>query len=322
MLAQAGRQVGARRVDRRLHVARRAVDVAAEPELQGDAGRADRAREVISVTSAMTPRWRSSGVADGRRHRLGAGARHLREHRDRREIDLRQRRYRQLEEREQPGQRNADRQQRRRDRPPMNGADRLTGCRPPPRLRSPPKPAAHGAAEPVEAEIDDRRREQGQQLAQDQAADDRHPERMAQLRAGAAAEHQRQCAEHRRDRRHHDRPEAQQRGLVDRLARRLALVALRVEREVDDHDAVLLDDADQEDDADDRDDAEIAAVEHQRQQRADPGRRQGREDRDRVDVALVQHPQHDVDRDDRGDDQHQLVAERRLKGQRRALEAR
>ncbi len=42
--SQAGRQIGARRVDRRLHVARRAVDVAAQAELQGDAGRADGAR--------------------------------------------------------------------------------------------------------------------------------------------------------------------------------------------------------------------------------------------------------------------------------------
>ncbi len=43
-----------------------------------------------------------------------------------------------------------------------------------------------------------------------------------------------------------------------------------------------------------RDDAEIVAGEHQREQRADAGRRQRRQDRDRVDVALVEHAQHDV----------------------------
>ena len=64
-------------------------------------------------------------------------------------------------------------------------------------------------------------------------------------------EHQRQRAEHRGHGRHHDRPEAQQAGLIDRLARRLALVALGLEREVDHHDGVLLDDADQQNDADD-----------------------------------------------------------------------
>ena len=65
---------------------------------------------------------------------------------------------------------------------------------------------------------------------------------------------------------------------------------------------------------------EIAAVDHQRQQRSDTGRRQGRKDRDRVDKALVEHAQHDVHRDDRRDDQDELVAECRLKRQRRALE--
>ena len=74
--AAGGRQVGARGVDRRLHVARGAVDVAVEVELQRDARRADASScEVISVTSAIWPRCRSSGVGDARRHRLRAGAR-------------------------------------------------------------------------------------------------------------------------------------------------------------------------------------------------------------------------------------------------------
>ena len=71
-------------------------------------------------------------------------------------------------------------------------------------------------------------------------------------------EHQRQRAEHRRHRRHQDRPQTQKAGLVDRFARRQALAALRLEREVDHHDRVLLDDADQQHDADDADDVEPA----------------------------------------------------------------
>ena len=144
---------------------------------------------------------------------------------------------------------------------------------------------------------------------------------MAQLGADAAAEHQRQRAEQRGHRRHHDRPEAQQARLVDRVARRLAFLALGVEREVDHHDRVLLDDADQQDDADDRDDAEVVAGDDQREQRADAGRRQRRQDRDRVDVALVQHAEHDVHRDDRGEDQPAAVGERACERERRALEA-
>ena len=53
--------------------------------------------------------------------------------------------------------------------------------------------------------------------------------------------------------------------------------ALGFECEVDNHDAVLLDDADQQDDADDGDDVEVLAEEAQRQQRADTGGRQGGE---------------------------------------------
>src|SRR5579862_4513597 len=55
--------------------------------------------------------------------------------------------------------------------------------------------AAQAARQPVETEIDHRRREQGEELTHDQAADDRDAERMAQLRAGAGADHQRQRAE-------------------------------------------------------------------------------------------------------------------------------
>src|ERR1700691_5530496 len=42
----------------------------------------------------------------------------------------------------------------------------------------------------VEIEIDDRGREQSQRLADEQAADHRVAERLAQLRAGAVTEHQ------------------------------------------------------------------------------------------------------------------------------------
>ena len=61
---QVRRQLAARRVDRRLHVARGAVDVAVEVELQRDrASSPSELVEVISVTPAMRPSARSSGVA-------------------------------------------------------------------------------------------------------------------------------------------------------------------------------------------------------------------------------------------------------------------
>ena len=57
-------------------------------------------------------------------------------------------------------------------------------------------------------------------------------------------------------------------GSVDRA---LPLLALRLQGEVDHHDGVLLDDADEQDDADQGDHAEVVAEQHQRQQRADAG---------------------------------------------------
>ena len=119
-------------------------------------------------------------------------------------------------------------------------------------------------AEAVEIEIDDRRGEEREHLADDQAADDGDAERAAQFGAGAGAERQGQAAEQRRHGGHHDGAEAQQAGLVDRvLGRSCAVVALGLEGEVDHHDGVLLDDADEQDDADQGDDAEIGAGEQQ-----------------------------------------------------------
>ena len=128
-------------------------------------------------------------------------------------------------------------------------------------------------------------------------------QRLAQLGAGAAAQHQRQAAQDRAHRRHHDRTEAQDAGLVDRLLGRQVALALGAQREVHHHDAVLLDDADQHDDADQRDHAEIEAEQQQHQQRADAGRRQRRQDGQRVDEALVEHAQDQVDDRQRGGDQ-------------------
>ena len=130
------------------------------------------------------------------------------------------------------------------------------------------------------------------------------------------------AAKQRRHRRHHDRAEPQQRRLVDGLFGRLSVLALRLEREVDHHDRVLLHDADEQHDADERDDAEVVARGDEREDRADAGRRQGRKNRERVDEALVEHAQHDVDRHDRRQDQPAFVRERSLEGERRALEAR
>src|SRR5208337_1146965 len=101
-----------------------------------------------------------------------------------------------------------------------------------------------------------------------------------------------------------------------------ALVALGGDGEVDHHDAVLLDDADQEDRADQRDEAELVAEQHQRRERAEARRRQGRENRQRVDEALVEHAQDQIDADERREDQERHAGQRILERLGVALERR
>ena len=310
--------------DRRLHVARGAVDVPVDTEGQLNirGSHAARGGHVIDVGYGAQMPLQRRGHGAG--HDLGAGARQLRRDEDRGDVDARQRRDRQQLKATAPAQRHAGRQQDGGHRPAderrgdVHGAgSRRHGSagRAPLRRRT---PDARGDA--VERQVDHRRREQGQHLAHQQAADDADAERMAQLRSRAGAEHQRQGAEDRRHGGHQDRPEAQQAGLVDGLARRHALVALGVDREVDHQDRVLLHDADQQDDADQRDDRQVVPGQHQRQQRADAGRGQRREDRDRVDEALVQHAEHDVHDQHRRQQQQQFVGQVVAEGQRRALE--
>ena len=61
--------------------------------------------------------------------------------------------------------------------------------------------------------------------------------------------------------------------------------------------------------------------EQQGDERAHPGRRQGGEDGDGMDVALIQDPQHDVDRQQRRQDQERFVGQRGLEGLGGAQEA-
>ena len=85
--------------------------------------------------------------------------------------------------------------------------------------------------------------------------------------------------------------------------------------------AFFLHDADEQDDADERDDAEVHVEEHEREHGADAGGGQRGENGDGMDVALVEHAEHDVDGDERGEDEERLVGERGFKGRGCALEA-
>ncbi len=126
-------------------------------------------------------------------------------------------------------------------------------------------------------------------MSENQADDDGDAQRTAQFRTHARAERERQATEQRSHRGHHDGPETKQARFVDGIQRRLPFLALGLQREVDHHDGVFLDDADEQDDADQRDDAELRPAKKQRENGANAGGRERRENRDRVNVALVQH---------------------------------
>ena len=166
-----------------------------------------------------------------------------------------------------------------------------------------PHPGLRGGAASVppavEGEINDRCGEQSEQLAHDQAAHDGDAQRTPELGSRAVAQHQRQRTEQRRHGGHQDRPKPQERCPGDRLARREALLALRVQGEIDHHDGVFLDDADQQDDADDAEHVQIVAGDDQSQHGADACRRERRKNGDRMDEALVEDAEHDVHGDDR-----------------------
>ncbi len=114
--AQGGRKVGSRGIDRGLHFACRAVDVALEIELQRDARGAVAAvrGDLVDTRDHAEAAFQRRGHAAG--HGLRARTRQARLHEDDGEVHLRQRRHGQHEERGHAGQCDADGEQDRGDR--------------------------------------------------------------------------------------------------------------------------------------------------------------------------------------------------------------
>src|SRR5579863_4953711 len=182
-------------------------------------------------------------------------------------------------------------------------------------------PPRESASETIEVNVDDGRGVKSQDLADQKTTDNRNAERLTQFRADAGTQRERQSAEQRGHGRHHDGTEAEQAGLIDGVDGILAFLALGFEGEVDHHDGVFLDDADQQDDADEGDDAELRPADDQRENRADARGRQRGKDRDRMNVAFIENPEDDVDRDDGREDQERFIGQRGLEGGCRALKS-
>src|SRR6266436_5731862 len=83
----------------------------------------------------------------------------------------------------------------------------------------------------IHINVNDRRGEECEHLAEDQSADDGDTQGTAQLRANASAKSKRESAEECGHGGHHDGAKAQQAGLVDGFDRTLAFQALRLHSE-------------------------------------------------------------------------------------------
>src|SRR5713226_3712625 len=169
--------------------------------------------------------------------------------------------------------------------------------------------AGESLGQPVKPQIHDWGCVESEQLAYEQSADNRDSERVAQFGARAATEGERQSGEQCGHGGHHDRTETKQTRLVDGFFGRFVFDTFGLEREVDHHD-----------DTDERDDAEIVAGKQQRENCADAGRGQRGKNRDGMNVALIEHSQHDVNGDDRGQNEPGLTRKRIVKGSRGSLE--
>ena len=98
------------------------------------------------------------------------------------------------------------------------------------------------------------------------------------------------------------------------------MVALRIQREIDHHNAVLFDNADQKHETDDGNDAEILAEKDKREKSPNTGRRKRGKNRDRMDEALIQDAEDDVNGNESGEDEQRHVGQRISEGCGGALE--
>ena len=143
--AQARRQIGVRRVDRSLNIARRAVDVAVEVELKRDSRASDGARRRHFGDGGDAAECALKRTCDAGGDRVGTCPGQRRLHGDRREIDFRQWRNGQSEEGEGAGERNSDGDQSGRHRPRDEGRGKVHSALSPARAPAGGRPRRRAA---------------------------------------------------------------------------------------------------------------------------------------------------------------------------------
>src|SRR6185312_5867428 len=129
-------------------------------------------------------------------------------------------------------------------------------------------------AEAIQVDVDDWRGVEGEDLAEDQAADNGNAEGAAEFGTDACPEGQGQSAEERGHGGHDDGAEAEAARFDDGLIGGETAPPFGVERKVDHENGVFLDDADEQQDADQGDNTEWDVEHHQREKRAYAGGRE------------------------------------------------
>src|SRR5579859_6256665 len=324
LAGKVGGELTARGVNGGLHVASRGVDVAIEIELKDDARGAvgARRRHLRDAGNVAEITFEGSGDIGGHGFRTCTGQAGA--DGDGREIDSGKRRYRKKPESHGAGEKNGDGEESRRDGAANERSGEVGG-----KIHALISVSrlfdgianvkGEAVREPIECEIDDGRRIKSKDLAQDEAADDGDAERAAKLGANTGAKREGKTAEKRGHRGHHDRTETQEAGFVDGIERGFAFDSFGFKCEVNHHDGVFLDDANQEDDANERDNTEFRAAEEKGGNGADAGGRQRGKNRDGVDEAFVKDAEDDINGDESGEDEHGLIGERILERSRGAL---
>jgi len=160
--------------------------------------------------------------------------------------------------------------------------------------------------EGFEEEEEDGGDEEGEDLGDEEAADDAEAKGLAAGTVGTEADGEGDGAKDGAEGGHKDGAEAFFAGGDDGVLEREAF-ALALDGEVHDHDAVFLDETDEEEEADEGVKGEVHATEVEGEESADAGGGKGAEDGDGVDVTFVEDAENDI-HDEDGDEEEDAHA--------------
>ena len=166
--------------------------------------------------------------------------------------------------------------------------------------------------EHFEVVVDDGSEKEGEELGDEEAADDAEAEGDAVLGHGAADAEGDGDGSHARGKgRHKNGAEADEGSFNDGIIGRFLFFSNGDVGEVDHHNAVFHDDSNEENEADERIDGEGLIEDVKGEEAAEEGRGKGAHYSEGMDEALIENAQHDID-DEKGEDHEESEAGERL----------